>query len=156
MHPFPHHYVIRASGGPAGDVALASAGLPSLASAPPAEFDGPGDRWSPETMLVAAAADCLILTFRSIARASALEFEDLVVSSEGEVGKIDGRTRFTRIVHRARLTLPEGADADRAKRLLEKAERACLVSASLAAAIDLHVDIAGATGRGSGEESPRS
>ena len=35
-----------------------------------AEFGGPGDLWSPETMLAGAVAGCFILTFRAAARAS--------------------------------------------------------------------------------------
>ena len=48
-----------------GDVALSGDGLPAIATAPPAEFGGPGDRWSPETLLAAAVADCFVLGFRS-------------------------------------------------------------------------------------------
>jgi len=57
MHPYPHLYTVQASASPEGDVPLACAGLPTLTTAPPAEFDGPGDRWSPETLLVGAVAD---------------------------------------------------------------------------------------------------
>ena len=70
MHPYPHLYTVQASANPTGDVPVTSAGLPALATAPPAEFDGPGDRWSPETLLVAAVADCLLLSFRGVARAN--------------------------------------------------------------------------------------
>ena len=46
MQPFPHHYTVEARGTAAGDVELTAPGLPRLRSASPAEFDGPGDRWS--------------------------------------------------------------------------------------------------------------
>ena len=65
MHPFPHNYGVSAHATPVSDVAIEGATLPSIQSAPPAEFGGPGDRWSPETLLVAAVADCFILTFRA-------------------------------------------------------------------------------------------
>jgi organic hydroperoxide reductase OsmC/OhrA len=58
MHPFPHHYYVSAEGNATGAVTLSSPGLATLESAPPVEFDGPGDRWSPETLLVGAIADC--------------------------------------------------------------------------------------------------
>ena len=45
MHPYPHVYTVQTTGAPEGDVPLSSPGLPVLATAPPAEFDGPGDRW---------------------------------------------------------------------------------------------------------------
>ena len=56
MQAFPHHYKVEASGGPEGDVMLSEENVESIASAPPTEFGGPGDRWSPESLLVAAVA----------------------------------------------------------------------------------------------------
>lgn len=69
MQALPHHYSVTAAAAADGDVTLRSAGIPSLQSSSPVQFDGPGDRWSPETLLVAAVGDCLILTFKAIARA---------------------------------------------------------------------------------------
>jgi hypothetical protein len=43
-------------------VALTAKRPTTLQSAAPAEFDGPGNRWSPETLLVGAVPDCFILT----------------------------------------------------------------------------------------------
>jgi hypothetical protein len=37
--------------------------------AAPAEFGGPGDQWSPESLLAGAIASCFALTFRFVARA---------------------------------------------------------------------------------------
>ena len=62
MQAFPHHYAVVATADMHSDVALEGKGLPPIASAPPTEFGGPGDRWSPETLLVAAVADCFVLT----------------------------------------------------------------------------------------------
>src|SRR6185437_15854167 len=58
MQPFPHRYEVSARASAEGDVTLESYQLPALKSASPAEFGGPGDRWSPETLLVGAVADC--------------------------------------------------------------------------------------------------
>jgi len=67
----------------------------------------------------------------------------LALEGEGIVDRQDGRTRFTKIILRPRLTLPSGADPVRVKRALEKAERTCLVSASLSTPIRLEPEIAG-------------
>ena len=72
MHPFPHHYSVVAKADAQGDVALESQRLPTIPSAPPTEFGGPGNRWSPETLFVAAVADCFVLTFRGISRGDAV------------------------------------------------------------------------------------
>jgi uncharacterized OsmC-like protein len=57
------------------------------------------------------------------------------------VDRKEGATRFTEIVLRPRLTLPAGADRDRAMRVLEKSEKACLVSASLSTPVRLEPEI---------------
>jgi len=132
MQAFPHRYDVHADAAPSGTVPLQSAALPPLATAPPAQFGGPGDHWSPETLLVAAVVDCFILTFRAIATASKLAWQSLACDAEGALDRADGVLRFTALQLRARLELPAGGDPERARRLLEKAERTCLVSNSLA------------------------
>ena len=115
--------------------------LPQLVSAPPAEFGGPGDQWSPEHLLAASVADCFILTFRAIARASNLEWSNLETSAEGLLERVDRVTRFTTFKVTAKLTLPAGTDTDKAQRLLEKSEAACLITNSLSADVHLETDI---------------
>jgi len=143
MKPLPHRYSARIAGGPAGYATLSSGGVPDLRTAPPLDFDGPGDAWSPEQLLLAAVASCFLLTFRSVAQASRLEFVSLSVDAEGVVDRVNSVTRFTEIVLRPRVALPAGADLVRVQRALEKAERACLVSASLDTPIRLEPAIAG-------------
>jgi organic hydroperoxide reductase OsmC/OhrA len=135
MKPLPHVYTARLSGGPAGYALVDSPGVPELRTAPPADFDGPGDAWSPEQLLMAAVEACFLFTFRAVALASKLAFVTIVVEGEGTVDRQGGATRFTQIVLRPRLTLPPGTDPARALRIMEKSEKACLISASLAAPV---------------------
>jgi organic hydroperoxide reductase OsmC/OhrA len=137
MQAFPHHYTVAANGSGTGDVELKADGLPTLPSASPIPFDGPGDRWSPETLLVAAVGDCLILTFRAVARASSLAWTSLECDVTGTLDRIERTTRFVGFDVRARLHVPSGTDPDRARQVLEKAERSCLISNSLSGAIHL-------------------
>ena len=141
MQDLPHIYQVNASAEAEGTVALKASDLPQIVTAPPAEFGGPGDQWSPETLLVASVADCFILTFRAIARASKLEWVGLEVNAEGVLDRIDRVTQFTGFTVRASLTVPAGTDEAKAQRLLEKAEGACLVTASLKATCHLEADI---------------
>jgi len=133
MHPYPHVYTVQATAGPDGDVPVDSAGLPTLTTAPPAEFDGPGDRWSPETLLVAAVADCFLLSFRGVARANKFTWNSLECEAVGTLERIDGKTRFTQVLVRGRLTVPAGTDEAKAVQLMERAEHVCLISNSLVA-----------------------
>jgi organic hydroperoxide reductase OsmC/OhrA len=131
MHPYPHVYVASAAGNPSGGVVASSPQLPDLQTAPPPEFDGPGGVWSPETLFVAALADCFVLTFRGVTRAAKFEWRTVECSVEGVLEKADGVTQFTRYVTKARLTVAPGADGAKAKQLLERAEHLCLIANSL-------------------------
>jgi organic hydroperoxide reductase OsmC/OhrA len=141
MHAFPHRYEVTARGTATGDVELSAEGLPTLASQPPAQFDGPGDRWSPETLLVGAIGDCVMLTFRAVARLSNVPWVSLACTVTGTLDRVDRVTRFTAFEVRARLTVPPGADLARARRALEKAKENCLITNSLKADCHLSVDI---------------
>jgi len=141
MKPLPHVYTARLTGGAEGYAVVAAAGVPELRTAPPADFDGPGDAWSPEQFLMAAVETCLLFTFRAVAQASKLEFTSFEVLGEGTVDRKDGATRFTQIVLHPRLTLPPGVDRARALRVLEKSEKACLISASLSTPVRLEPEI---------------
>jgi organic hydroperoxide reductase OsmC/OhrA len=130
MQQLPHHYSVSASAGAEGEVKLSSGGL-ELASAAPAEFGGPGDRWSPETLCVGAVADCFVLTFRAIARAAGFPWVALKCEVDGTLDRVERVTRFTEFFVRASLEIARGADEQQGLRLLERTEQACLITNSL-------------------------
>jgi peroxiredoxin-like protein len=141
MKPLPHRYEVALSGGPNGYATLLADGAPPLRSAPPTDFDGPGDAWSPEHLLLAAVETCVMFTFRAIAQASKFDFLSLDLSGSGTVDRKDGATRFTEIILKPRLTLPKDADPERARRMLEKGKKACLVTESLSVSVRLEAEI---------------
>jgi organic hydroperoxide reductase OsmC/OhrA len=141
MQAYPHRYEVNAEADAEGSVLVHSEGLPTLTTAPPPQFGGAGGLWSPETLLVAAAIDCFILTFRAIAAASKLSWRRLGCDAEGVLDRSDGVVRFTELHLHAHLVVPAGVDTDRARRLLEKAETTCLVTNSLALRPTLTVEI---------------
>jgi organic hydroperoxide reductase OsmC/OhrA len=133
MHPFPHTYRVRVGAAPQGELSLESEGLPEIRSLPPPEWGGPGGYWSPETLVLAAVGDCMMMTFRAIAKASRFDWRELSAEVEGLMERIDGNSRFTKITIRVQLVVPPGTDAARAQQLLEKAEKGCPISNSLSA-----------------------
>jgi organic hydroperoxide reductase OsmC/OhrA len=141
MKPLPHSYEVALTGGPTGYATISTDGVAPLRSAPPKDFDGPGDAWSPEHLLLASVEACFMFTFRAVARGSNFEFLALDLSAHGTVDRKDGATRFTEIVLKPRLTLPKGADPERAHRVLEKGKTACLVTASLSVPVRLESEI---------------
>jgi organic hydroperoxide reductase OsmC/OhrA len=141
MDPLPHQYTATAIGSVDGDVALLADGLPTLHSASPAEFGGPGGRWSPETLIVAAVADCFVLTFRAVAQASSLAWTKMHCEVQGRLDRVDRVTRFTRLDVRVRLHVPLEVDDERAQRVLQKAKQACLITNSLNAETHLESSV---------------
>jgi organic hydroperoxide reductase OsmC/OhrA len=141
MQGLPHRYQISANAEAEGNIILKAEGLPQLVSAPPAQFGGPGDQWSPEHLLVASVADCFILTFRAVAQASRFTWSTLEASAVGVLDRVDRVTRFTTFTVSATLTVPADTDIDKARLLLEKAKGACLVTNSLSAETCLETDI---------------
>ena len=141
MQEFPHHYPVAAKATSDSTVELASPGLVDLQSAAPAEFGGPGDQWSPETLLVASLADCFILTFKAIARASKMEWLSLRCDVVGDLDKIGRTTQFTSFRVKATLDVPEGTREEKALKLLEMAEKSCLITNSLKAESHLQADV---------------
>jgi organic hydroperoxide reductase OsmC/OhrA len=141
MQNLPHHYIVTSSSVKEGQVDLLCQGLEKIVSGPPAEFGGPGDRWSPETLLVAAIADCFLLTFKAIARASDFNWLSLNCDVTGVLDRIDKVTKFSEFTLRVDLAIPNGTDELKAKRLLEKSEQACLISNSLNAKIYLEAGV---------------
>lgn len=141
MQPLPHVYLVAAQGSAAGNVSLSAAGVPPLTSAAPAQFDGPGDQWSPESLLCAAVASCFILTFRAVARASGLEWQQLECEVEGVLERSAGATRFTRIVTRPVITVSESVSTVMCEKLLSKAEGACLIANLLNCSRELQIEI---------------
>ena len=79
--------------------------------------------------------------FRAIAAASKFTWVSLDTSTRGTLDRVDGKMRFTRFDTHAKLHVHAGADLERAKKLLEKAEASCLVANSLASERHLTVEV---------------
>lgn len=141
MQAYPHHYKVRASSKPGSLVKVDSAGLNTIDTAPPAEFGGPGDQWSPETLLAAAIADCYILTFQAISRASKLDWVSLECDVEAVLDRVENVTRFTHFNIKAGLKVPAGSDESKARHIMEKSEAVCLVTNSLTGTKSLEITI---------------
>ncbi|HUX11605.1 MAG TPA: OsmC family protein [Spirochaetia bacterium] len=122
---------------------LSSPDLPQIAVATPPEFPG-GHKgfWSPETLYVASAEACLMSTFLAIAGNSKLEFSSYSSDAEGVVEKTDVGFQVIEIRIHAKVTIPDESRRDRALRILEKAEKYCLISNSMKTKVTLDPEIA--------------
>lgn len=100
-------------------------------SAPP-EFGGRPGFWSPEQLLVLAANSCFLSSFLFFAERSDVALAGYRADAEGRLEKVEGKGfQLAEITLRPVVLLERDKDRARAQRLLEKAERACIVANSL-------------------------
>lgn len=137
-----HSYRVRATSTVTrSGLAIGEGIRPSIAFSAPPEFQGHAGVWTPEHFLVAAVASCYVSTFTGMAAASKFEFLSLNVEAEGILGKDELGWRFSEVVLRPHLKIVQPEDSERAKRLLQKAEKGCLVGRSLACPIVLEPEL---------------
>jgi organic hydroperoxide reductase OsmC/OhrA len=116
--------------------------LPALPVASPPQFGGPPGVWSPEHLFVASVASCLMTTFRAIAEMSGLDIVEYTDSASGKLVKGDDHLySITEVTLRPRVVIADEHQVGKAERLIEKAERVCLISRSVNAVIHLEPEV---------------
>lgn len=104
----------------------------SIKVATPPEFPkGIEGVWSPEHLLTASVVSCFMTTFLSIAENSKLEFSKFDCEAKGKLENIDGKLLMTEIILEPTLVVNKDSNIDRAERVLQKSEAACLISNSI-------------------------
>lgn len=137
-----HEYTVTLDGtgpktGTLTDRTLAEA----IEVASPPEFGGPQGVWSPEHLFVASVSACLMTTFQAIADLSGVEVISYSDNAVGHLQRGENRLyKMDRITLRPRIVV-SGVQADRALRLVFKAEAACLISGSVNSEIVVEPDI---------------
>jgi len=119
-----------------------SADLPVLEVSSPAEFQGQPHTWTPEHLFVASVNSCFMSTFIAIAELSKLE---IVSFTSTAVGKLEKRERsgfwITEITLKPKLVIKNEREAERALRILEKAEKKCLITNSILSEVSLEPQV---------------
>ncbi len=98
---------------------------------PPEFAKGMPGIWSPEHLLVAAVNSCLMTTFLAIAENFKFDYIGFESNADGKLEKVDGKYMISEVVLSPVLTIAADADKEKAIRILEKSEAACLVSNSV-------------------------
>ncbi|MEQ8525894.1 OsmC family protein [Gracilimonas sp.] len=100
--------------------------------ATPPEFPGGVEGiWSPEHLFISSISSCFMTTFAAIAEYSKLDYDSLDVKSTGVMAKVDGRYVMKEVYLKPNLVITDEKARDKAYRILEKAEEACLISRSV-------------------------
>ncbi len=134
-----HHYQVKVEWKKDRVGVASSDVLPTtIEVATPPEFaKGIAGIWSPEHFLVAAANSCLMTTFLAIAENSKLDFISFESNGIGILDKQDGKYMIVEIILHPTVVVVNQEQVEKAIRLLEKSEAACLISNSLKSKIVL-------------------
>ncbi len=98
----------------------------------PPQFPGgiPG-YWSPEHLFTAAINSCLMTTFLAIAEKSGLVFSAFSSRAYGKLDDSGGKLLMTQVTLKPVVVLENELDVEKARRVLQKSEAACLISNSV-------------------------
>ena len=114
----------------------------SIEVATPPEFPkGIAGVWSPEHLLLAAVNSCLMTTFLAVAENSKLEFINFESNANGKLERVDGKYLISEITLNPIVSIKFEKDIERALRLIEKSEAACLISNSIKSKIILNPQV---------------
>ena len=130
--------VYRNSGQPAKTT---MSGISETEIGPPAEYGGNPNALNPEELLVASVNSCIMLVFFHFARKYEVEIASYNSQAEGKVEKTKNGLRFTNVQVKAKVSLADGASAEKIEEIAHLADKYCLVTGSLACPVQYNVEI---------------
>ncbi len=138
-----HHYEVNLSweSDRKGKLTLPELNESITVATPPGFPKGMPGIWSPEHLLVASVSSCFMTTFLAIAENSKLTFESLNVGASGKLEKVDNKFMIAEITLSPVLVIQNTVDSERALRILEKSEAACLISNSIKSKVLLKPEV---------------
>ena len=99
------------------------------------------DLWSPEEYFVSSVEMCLMMTFIYFADRGELPFVSYESRATGTVEFVDGKAKFTKIDIYPRIGATDDRNAKKIERMLKGASKACLVTNSITAEVEHHLEI---------------
>jgi organic hydroperoxide reductase OsmC/OhrA len=107
-------------------------GLPVLKGSADATFHGDRERYNPEQLLLAALAQCHMLSYLHVAVRHGVVVTDYRDEASGTLRlNRDGSGQFERVVLRPRVTVADAGQVDIAARLHHEANQLCFIARSV-------------------------
>ncbi|MGB8705910.1 MAG: OsmC family protein [Gillisia sp.] len=97
--------------------------------------------WTPEHFFVASVSGCLMTTFLAIAENSALDFTSFSCKATGKLEMVEGKLMMSEILLKPTVVITDEANRNKTMRILEKAEKACLISRSVKSKISMEITL---------------
>jgi len=97
--------------------------------------------WSPEHLFTAAVSSCLMTTFLAIAENFKLKFTSFKCQSKGKLEMVEGKYMMSEIFLEPTVVIADEKDREKAEKVLQKSEAACLISNSIKSKITMTTTI---------------
>ncbi|WP_107771845.1 OsmC family protein [Nocardioides sediminis] len=120
----------------ARDVVLHASGKPALEGSADPTFRGDASRWNPEELLVAALAQCHLLSYLHMAVTHGVVVTAYTDSPVGTMAQVGVGGRFTRVLLRPVVTVADRSQVEVATRIHAEASEACFIAASVNFPVD--------------------
>jgi len=104
--------------------------------ATPPEFDkGMHGIWSPEHLFTASVSSCFMTTFLAVAENFKLDFHSFNCRGAGKLDTVEGKMQMTEVSLQPEVTIKSEEQRELALRILQKSEKACLITNSVKAKV---------------------
>ncbi|HWJ07956.1 MAG TPA: OsmC family protein [Nocardioides sp.] len=113
------------------DVLLRAAGKPDLAGSADPTFRGDATRWNPEELLLAALAQCHLLSYLHSAVNHGVVVTSYDDSPVGTMAQVGQGGHFTEVLLRPRVVVADASMVDTAREIHAEASRNCFIAASV-------------------------
>lgn len=113
------------------DVRVTGASVPALELSADKPFRGDPTRWNPELLLVAALAECHLLSFLHVAVSHGVTVVDYSDEPIGTMTQEGIGGHFTRVLLRPTVTITDPAQVDLVPQLHHEASKACFIASSV-------------------------
>ena len=138
MMPHQYNVNVKWNEGRVGELISPELNTKIEVATPPQFPKGVEGIWSPEHLFTAAVNSCFMTTFLSIAENSNLEFKEFSCNSTGLLDQVEGKFLMTEVILNPTLVIVKEEDKEKALRVLEKSEKACLISHSINSKVTLN------------------
>ena len=124
-----------------GEINSPALSTPIEVATPPQFPKGVEGIWSPEHLFTAAVSSCLMTTFLAIAENSKLDFVHFSCKSKGVLEQLEGKLMMTEVILEPTVVIKNEEDREKAERVLQKSEKACLISNSIKSKVTMITEI---------------
>lgn len=139
--PFPHRYETALSWKHGDQSEMTAGPRPAIGGGSPPEFDGTDlSRWSPEHLILAALAQCLMLTWISLNKRSAIPLKGWDSTASSVLDKTKEGLIFTELKVRVKLSVP-AERVEEARKLLDTAKKYCIIANALKTPVALDATV---------------